>query len=270
MVTNEQLETLRDFKRFAPTFLQIRTKSGTPEKFKFNRAQIYLHQRLEDQRTATGKVRAVILKGRQQGCCFSEQMKVLSSDYRWIKIKDVEIGDKLVACDEESPGFTEIGRKQSRKFRTAIVEDKKEFIKDAYEVLFDNGARLEVTDDHRMLCRKRGGDNQEWRLVSQFIIGDSVRIAMNPPDYECETYEDGWMAGIIDGEGSARLTGAKRISVHQVAGKVLDRMKAYFHRINMPYKEVIDYRKFGDSSKLGDKPVHRLDIHRLPYIMELF
>ena len=68
MVTETQLDTLRDFKKFAPTFLQIRTKAGTPEKFKFNRAQRYLHQRLEDQRTATGKVRAVILKGRQQGC----------------------------------------------------------------------------------------------------------------------------------------------------------------------------------------------------------
>lgn len=46
----------------------IRTKSGKPEPFKFNRAQRYLHQRLEAQRTATGRVRAVILKGRQQGC----------------------------------------------------------------------------------------------------------------------------------------------------------------------------------------------------------
>ena len=33
-----------------------------------NRAQLYIHDRLEAQRVATGKVRAVILKGRQQGC----------------------------------------------------------------------------------------------------------------------------------------------------------------------------------------------------------
>lgn len=32
-----------------------------------NEAQQYLHARLEDQRTATGKVRALVLKGRQQG-----------------------------------------------------------------------------------------------------------------------------------------------------------------------------------------------------------
>lgn len=68
MVSDEKLDTLRDFKKFAEKFLIIRTKSGKPEHFKFNRAQSYLHQRLETQRKATGKVRAVILKGRQQGC----------------------------------------------------------------------------------------------------------------------------------------------------------------------------------------------------------
>lgn len=68
MVSDEKLETLRDFKKFAQKFLVIRTKSGKPEPFVFNRAQNYLNQRLEAQRKATGKVRAVILKGRQQGC----------------------------------------------------------------------------------------------------------------------------------------------------------------------------------------------------------
>jgi len=68
MVSEEKLDTLRDFRKFADKFLIIRTKSGRTEPFKFNRAQDYLHRRLETQRTATGKVRAVILKGRQQGC----------------------------------------------------------------------------------------------------------------------------------------------------------------------------------------------------------
>lgn len=68
MVTENQLDTLRDFRKFAPKFLVIRTKRGVPKAFEFNRAQIYLHERLERQRQATGKIRAVILKGRQTGC----------------------------------------------------------------------------------------------------------------------------------------------------------------------------------------------------------
>jgi len=266
------LDTIRDLTRFAPAFFTIRTKSGTPQLFELNAAQLYIHKRLEDQLRVTGKVRAIILKGRQQGCCFGENMKVLTADYRWIKIADVKIGDRLVACDEEFPGLRANGRKQSRKFRTAIVEDKREFIKMAYEICFDNGARIEVTNDHRMLCRQRGGDRQEWRLIGECKLGDLIRIATNPPNYDSQSYEDGWMGGIIDGEGSARTgKGAKRISVHQTQGAVLDRMKSYFDSIGMPYKEVIDRRtRCGQNNKLGDKPVHRLDIHRLPYLIELF
>lgn len=62
------LDILRDLTKFAPKFLTIRSKSGEPRPFELNRAQHYIHQRLEAQREATGKVRAVVLKGRQQGC----------------------------------------------------------------------------------------------------------------------------------------------------------------------------------------------------------
>src|SRR5215213_2063515 len=57
-----------DFPFFAEHCLSIRTKSGSIEPFILNRAQTYIHERLEEQKARTGKVRALILKGRQQGC----------------------------------------------------------------------------------------------------------------------------------------------------------------------------------------------------------
>jgi hypothetical protein len=48
--------------------LKIRTKDGTVAPFEFNRAQRHIHERLERQKAETGRVRALILKGRQQGC----------------------------------------------------------------------------------------------------------------------------------------------------------------------------------------------------------
>ena len=65
---DEILFDLLDFKVFAPAYFKIRSKSGEIRPFKLNRAQTYLHNRLEEQRQRTGKVRAVCLKGRQQGC----------------------------------------------------------------------------------------------------------------------------------------------------------------------------------------------------------
>lgn len=57
-----------DFPHYAGRCLNIRTKSGAVERLTLNKAQAYIHQRLEAQKRETGKVRALILKGRQQGC----------------------------------------------------------------------------------------------------------------------------------------------------------------------------------------------------------
>jgi hypothetical protein len=46
---------------------KIRSKSGQLIPFSFNKAQRYTHALLEKQKAETGKVRALILKGRQQG-----------------------------------------------------------------------------------------------------------------------------------------------------------------------------------------------------------
>lgn len=63
-----KLRRLRDeFTYYAPRCLRIRTKSGAIEPLILNDAQEYLHGRLEAQRERTGKVRALVLKGRQQG-----------------------------------------------------------------------------------------------------------------------------------------------------------------------------------------------------------
>ncbi len=64
----KKLERLdRDFVYFASAMLRIRTKSGEVVPFVLNAAQRRLHDKLEEQVKRTGKVRAVILKGRQMG-----------------------------------------------------------------------------------------------------------------------------------------------------------------------------------------------------------
>lgn len=57
-----------DFEHYAAKCLKIRAKSGSVVPLQLNAAQQYIHKRVEEQRAKTGKVRALILKGRQQGC----------------------------------------------------------------------------------------------------------------------------------------------------------------------------------------------------------
>jgi hypothetical protein len=58
----------QDFEFYAPKVLRIKPKKGgRAVPFELNKAQLAIHNKLEAQRKLTGKVRALILKGRQQG-----------------------------------------------------------------------------------------------------------------------------------------------------------------------------------------------------------
>lgn len=56
-----------DFGHYARKCLSIRTKAGGTEPLALNRSQRFLHERLQAQLEAKGKVRALVLKGRQVG-----------------------------------------------------------------------------------------------------------------------------------------------------------------------------------------------------------
>jgi hypothetical protein len=56
-----------DFAHYAARCLTIRAKDGALQHLDLNRAQKHIHKRLEAQKDRTGKVRALVLKGRQQG-----------------------------------------------------------------------------------------------------------------------------------------------------------------------------------------------------------
>lgn len=57
-----------DFQHYAEKCLKIRTKSGAVVSLALNMAQRHIHKCVEEQRARAGKVRAIVLKGRQQGC----------------------------------------------------------------------------------------------------------------------------------------------------------------------------------------------------------
>jgi len=66
-IPNFAREAKENFPLFSRNCLFIRTKEAGVQPFVLNKAQRYIHDKLEEQRLKTGKVRAILLKGRQQG-----------------------------------------------------------------------------------------------------------------------------------------------------------------------------------------------------------
>lgn len=87
----------KDFPSFAADNLQIRSKEGTVTALKLNRAQEYIHERLEAQRKETGKVRAIILKGRQQGCS-----TYVEARYYWRTVFRTGVRTFILAHEKDS------------------------------------------------------------------------------------------------------------------------------------------------------------------------
>ncbi len=64
---DKRLRLKDDFAFYARNCLSIRTKDKGLQPFILNSAQEYIHDKLQEQIQQTGKVRAILLKGRQQG-----------------------------------------------------------------------------------------------------------------------------------------------------------------------------------------------------------
>lgn len=266
-----KIQVLRDnFEIYAEKNLKIKTKAGGIEPFLFNVPQKYINNIINEQKAKIRKVRIIILKGRQQGACLSPDTKVLKSDFEWIAINDVAVGDRLLSVDENFNGLTSSGRNQVRKMRVAIVEDKAEFKKELFEIVLDNGTILKSTGDHRWMSRQRGGDYVVWRDVNDLIVGDVLRSATYKPEDITRNVDDGWIGGVLDADGSCSTTGSPRISFSQVEGVILDKYKAYLDKYNIRFYETIDHRtKVGKYTKLGDKPVHCIRVDRFPDMVKL-
>lgn len=71
MSSEKELQALRllreNLRPFSAHCLKIKDKQGNILPFVWNKAQAYVHEKLEKQLAETGRVRALILKGRQQG-----------------------------------------------------------------------------------------------------------------------------------------------------------------------------------------------------------
>ena len=66
-LSDKRLQLKNDFNFYSRNCLKIRTKDKGLQSFVLNEAQKYIHSKLEQQIKDTGKVRAILLKGRQQG-----------------------------------------------------------------------------------------------------------------------------------------------------------------------------------------------------------
>lgn len=211
--------------------------------------------------------RSIILKARQLGMCLDPNTKILKSDFTWVRISDIEIGDEIIGVDEHPRC-----QGSSRKLKPGIVEGKIKKIRKSYKITFDNGKTLICTGEHRWLARTTATDCH-WRSIEgdgkkKLNVGNNIRRIVTDT-WETGDFEDGWIGGMLDGEGSLakknRLGG--NIVISQLSGDVFNKLINYFELHDYTYRIEIDNPE--RKSKFGKKPVNKIVLSRTNEIFKL-
>jgi hypothetical protein len=144
--------------------------------------------------------------------------------------------------------------------RRAWVEKTWRVREQAYQLRFDDGTVITATGEHRFLSKRIGARRGDWMMVRDLAVGDSVKRLVRP--WFDRNYEDGWMAGFIDGEG---CLGAKRrgldLVLTQRPGVVYDRAAAYLRDGGYAFGEQAIEKETG--------PLGRLVLSRTEDILRL-
>ena len=176
--------------------------------------------------------------------CVAPGVRVLKSDLSWIPASDLQVGDELLAFDEER---SEVGRGRStaRRWRKSIVTGAGRANLPSVEVIFDNGERMIVSRGHQFLfCHT--ASKVEWRNAEDLKPGNVIPkyAEIWEPD---KSYEAGWLAGFFDGEG---YIGPYGLGANQNPGDTYERLVSHVCRRSHE-NWTISRKQHGSSSTLA-------------------
>jgi DNA polymerase I-like protein with 3'-5' exonuclease and polymerase domains/uracil-DNA glycosylase len=193
---------------------------------------------------SVGKTRLVIVgeaPGRMEvhrleGFCLIPSTLVLMGDLTWRALGDIVVGDEVVGLDEEAPSGPGISERTARQWKIGKVTATFRRTDECYRVETVAG-ELVGTGDHRVMTAKRRKGptgttfRRRWQRVDDLVCGEQRRSRLvhigHQPWEAISTYEAGWLAGFVDGEGhvlgskSERVKRAGRVGFTQNEGAAL-------------------------------------------------
>lgn len=193
--------------------------------------------------------------------CLAHGQRVLRRDLRWVPVEEIREGDELIAFDE----FGEVkanGQEGRRAWRVATVSRSIARLVDCVKVALSNGESVVCTPEHPWLAQryKSGGNSlvgsSQWvqtkdlmskSTYTRRVHGQWVEIAKKPTGWwvhkQLDTWDDdrsydaGWLAGIMDGEGSLSfgVHGSPKLMIAQVEGVVNDLIAERLRHLGLPF-----------------------------------
>lgn len=163
--------------------------------------------------------------------CLTPDTPVLTADLEWVQIGDVKPGMCLVGVDEYGSGGG------SRKYKKAIVTSVSRRRARTLRIRMADGRVTVCSTDHKWLTRRKPPCALQYKWVMASDLRPGCRIN-TPLDVwgPNTTYDGGWLAGILDGEGCLHISPRLRgVTFSQKPGVVLTRAKKLLKDMRIPF-----------------------------------
>jgi hypothetical protein len=160
--------------------------------------------------------------------CLAQKERILCDDLIWRFAGDIDVGDRLLAFDEFAlnPQYRGIGSRR-RWRRTEVVRSEPKTV-ECVRVILANGDDIITTPEHPWLAYRYGyrGTVARWVPSRDLLSSPWVMRQMSPWKPRLG-YDAGWLAGMLDGEGSLSLGvhGSPKLCCYQVEGPIADRVE---------------------------------------------
>ena len=160
--------------------------------------------------------------------CLAPGTKILTSNFIWKNIEDLNIGENLVGFSED------LGK--NIVFENSVIENIITQIVPRYKVITDKGIVI-CSGTHKwaaMKKYKKGYSKRKWFKTIDLKEGMCISFLKEPWE-TTNTFKDGWISGMLDGEGWCSKRGSSGIA--QNKGIILDQLKSYLDEDFIEYKD---------------------------------
>lgn len=151
----------------------------------------------------TGWADQIGLWGVDMAACPHPSTKVLTADLRWVRAGDLELGQRIMAFDEEPQPNGDSTKKRMWRVATVVRNDR--ITKPCYKLTLEDGRELICSDEHKWLTY---AENESRWVMAKDLVTPHHRpdrptriIKLCEVWSEESSYAAGYLAAAVDGEG---------------------------------------------------------------------
>jgi len=162
--------------------------------------------------------------------CLAPSTRLLTSNFVWKKIEDIKIGEELVGFSEKL-GKNTVLEKSVVEMTTKRTAPRYKITTDKGEIICSNNHLWPV---YKRIYKNGIRTSRNWIKAEDLQVGQEISYLRTPWTTD-NTFEDGWLSGLLDGEGWCGKRGGSGIA--QNNGKTLNRIIEKLKHDKIEYKE---------------------------------